>query len=229
MTFRSLADRFPLYAATANSVSARLWSATGASPVPGSQFEYVRICHSGPVLTEFIRRAFPRFHHSGSDHKTQPQHHPRTERLVPVDDPESALRNLEQPGTVSYGWVRDLETIRWKLYKRGETLYAYWTRDSDCLCAFQSSRRGSSGQISALEILDVWGRLNPNDVDDFITCIRQAFNPDMITVRGGTRLSMLDGLVRKFRSRELPCPAVWLMDTHSFLGNRFEFSALAGE
>jgi len=229
MAFLSLADRYPLYASTANTMSAGLWSALGGSPVAGSEFEYVRVCRMLPVVAELILRASRQARHTRPDNIEEYREHSRIDRLAPVKDAESALCAIVQPRGASYALVCDAETIRWKLYEAGQTLYTYSGHYSQCLCAFQRSRRGLRSQVLALEILDVWGQLDPRDSTDFVSCIKQAFHPDIISFRGGSRLSGAEGLVRKFRRRQLPCPAVWLVDPHGLLENRFEYSSLAGE
>ena len=219
IAFRSLAERYALYAATANNASARLWANFGGHAVAGSEFEYVRICRALPVVTEWVFRKFGRGHEQPSSSVWgAPLEYRRSERLVPIDDPESALRSIAQTGigfanarsgdesssqplkpalsagfggaappqnakvagsgdpeaipcakpvyeinASSYSLLRDAALIRWKIYEAGQKLYAYRTRDSDCLCALQRSRRGSRSQISAAEILELWGRLEPRD------------------------------------------------------------------
>ena len=229
MAFRSLADRYPLYASTANLMSARLWSAFGGVPIQECQFEYVRFCRVAPAAAELLLRAFGRTGPVPTGDNDGPPDHPRTDRLVPVEDVSSALREVPQPKTASYSLVLDAETIRWRVYDSGQRLYRYLGKNSDCLCVFQRSRRGVRAQMSGVEIVEVWGRLDARDFADFKSQIRQAFRPDVISFRGGSPLARMDGFVRKFRRREFACSTVWLIDPQRLLDNRFEFSGLAGE
>jgi hypothetical protein len=229
LAFRSLANRYPLYASTANTESAPFWQRLGGKPVAGSEFEYVRVCRLLPVATEWVLRALRYTGRSRSEDETRNQECCGMDRLAAVRDPESALQAIVQAKSESYSFVRDAATIRWKFYEAGETLYKYEGRDSKCLCAFRVSRRGVQAQIVALEMLDVWGRLDPADHADFLSCVKRAFKPDIITVRGGSLLSKPQGLLGKFQRRQLPACAVWLMDPRGFLENRFEYSAIAGE
>ena len=230
LAYRRLAKQYPLYAATANQSSARLWSSFGAHAIAGSEFEYVKVCHALPILAEFILRRFSR------SQKPQPpdtQPPPSTQRsdqkLVPITDPEAALKTIAPSEPGSYGLLRDPQMVRWKIYERGRTLYGYRTERSDCLCLFQCSRRGTRFQIGAVDIIEVWGHLDPQDSSNFIACIQRLFSADLISFRGASPLTKSDALTRHFRRRKFPCPAVWLMDPNALLENRFEYSALAGE
>jgi hypothetical protein len=231
LAYRMLATRYPLYAATANQSSARLWANFGARAIAGSDFEYVRVCHALPILAELIFRNFSRRQKLGDSADTQlsPPNQMASQMLVPITDPEAALRTIVPSETGSYGLFRDPQMVRWKIYERGQTLYVYRTDHSDCLCLFQCSRRGSRFQIAAVDILEVWGRLDPRDSSNFISCIQRVFSADLIGFRGASPLSKLDALTRRFRRRRFPCPAVWLLDPDNLLENRFEYSALAGE
>jgi hypothetical protein len=230
LAYRKLANQYPLYAATANQLSARLWANFGARAIDGSEFEYVRVCHALPIVAELIFRRFPRRGKPQPPTAPQPPLNRRVDqRLVPITDLEAALKTIVPSEGGSYGLLRDAEMVRWKIYEQGQTLYAYQTEHSDCLCLFQCSKRGSRFQIAAVDILEVWGRLDPRDSSNFISCVRRLFSADLIGFRGASPLSKSEALTRRFRRRKFACPAVWLLDPSNLLENRFEYSALAGE
>jgi hypothetical protein len=230
LEYRRLATRYPLYAATANQSSARLWANFGARAIAGSDFEHVRVCHALPILAELIFRKFSRGQKPQPSDTQQPPPNQRADQgLVPITDPEAALKTIVPSETGSYRLFRDAQMVRWKIYERGQTLYAYRTDHSDCLCLFQCSRRGSRFQIAAVDILEVWGRLDPRDSLRFISRVQRLFSADLIGFRGASPLSKSDALTCHFRCRKFSCPAVWLMDPGGLLENRFEYSSLAGE
>ncbi|MGA8301088.1 MAG: hypothetical protein WB817_16525 [Terriglobales bacterium] len=230
LAYRKLAGKYPLYAATANELSARLWSGFGARAILGSEFEYVKVCRPLPFLSELILSKFVRRqnHHPTEAAQSRPAHY-TDQRLLPVTDPEAALQTIPPSPPSAFGLLRDLQMVRWKIYERGQTLYAYRTNRSNVLCLFQRSRRGSRSQIAAVEILEVWGTLDSQDSSNFLSCVKRLFSPDLISFRGGSTLSQQNALVRHFRRRIFACPAVWLMDPSNLLEGRFEYSSLAGE
>lgn len=229
--FRALASRYPIYAATTNAASGRLWSRLGGTSVAGSNCEYIRVCRVLPMgweaLVRAIRRSSPQFRAEVSDKVPEYSHN---DHLLPLATPDDAAAETEPvPETGQYEIVRDADFFRWKVYETGEKVYAYRFGESECRCVFQHSRRGYRRQIACTEIVDLCGRLAARDVFDFLRSIRQSFSPDMIVFRGCSGLAGIEALARKFRRRKLPAPAVWLMDPNRLLDGRFGYCPLAGE
>ena len=230
LAYRRLAKRYPVYAATANESSARLWANFGGRAISGSEFEYVRVCRAVPILAELIfRKFFSSQKPQPSDAEQPPHNQLAGERLVAIPSSEVALKMTLPPETGSYRLFRDAQFVRWKIYEQGQTLYSYRTDRSDCLCLFQSSKRGSRFQISAVDIIEVWGHLDPRDSSNFISCVQRLFSADLIGFRGASPLAQSHALTRHFWRRKFSCPAVWVMDPANLLENRFGYSSLAGE
>jgi hypothetical protein len=228
--FRALASRYPLYAATANAVSGRLWSRLGGTPVADSNCEYVRVCRVLPigqeVLARAIRRSSSRPCANAGNNLSQYTHN---DHLLPLATPDAATEAGRVRETGQYEIVRDADFFRWKIYQAGEKVYAYRFGDSECLCVFQHSRRGYRRQIACTEIVDLCGRLAACDVSDFLCSIGQAFSPDTIVFRGCSGLAGTEALAREFRRRRFSYSTVWLMDPNRLLESRFGYCPLAGE
>jgi len=229
LSYRKLAGKYPLYAATANQTSSRLWSSFAGRAIPGSELEYVRVCRPLPVISEFFLRNFPSQSRARSSYVDVALHPSVEEKLVPIPDPDLKLQSLATAAAGSFEALRDPQTIRWKIYERAQTLYLYRNNRSECLCLFQYSRRGSRSQIAAVDLLELWGCLDWPDTRDFLLCVQRLFSADLISFRGGTPLAKMEQLARYFRRRRFGCPAVWLMDPNNLLDNRFRYSPFAGE
>lgn len=232
LKFRALAGRYPLYVATANAVASRIWLGLGATPVAGSDCEYVHVCRILPIGQEAVARAMRRTPSrlpmqvgDSSSRYTDNEH------LRPVATPEEAvaMQAAGAPETGQYEIVRDADFFRWKVYEAGERAYAYRFGDSRCLCVFQHSRRGYRQQIACTEMVDLSGNLAACDGSDFLRSVRQAFSPDLIMFRGCSRFAGMESLKQKFKKRVFTSPTAWLMDPNRLLDGRFGYSPLAGE
>lgn len=236
LKFARAANQFPLFGNSANAISAQLWKARGATPIPHSDHELVGIVHWPPVVEELAARsglAKPVARFGGST--TAWLRHVRKLRLP--FDPKSEFERLssieqvmELPLAGSDDFLtalRDEPYIRWRYFSGRDpsiTLFAFRNRRTErpMFVAVNERPRGYRAQIRSLNLLDVFPRPQPAEMVAIVAALHAQYrnHTHMIVLRNLDAPSRDAMLAVGFRRRNFESPNGWLLDPKSLLPTR---------
>ncbi len=194
-----LGARFPLFSTTANDSSRRILEMGGAYAIPGTDHELLGVIHWKPVVEEWLQSRFhrPRLARAASlIGKVLPSRLARSAapaELVALTSRED-LANLavEPPPELDAHLTaeRDPTFLHWRYFEGPDSTRALFRfrgqQGGTGLVATSLRRRGHRGQVRALIVLDLWGRIAPGDTAAVAAALAERYRheADVINVRG---------------------------------------------
>jgi hypothetical protein len=229
-----LGSRQPLFGTSANAVSAALWKAAGASPIPFSDGELFGVLHWPPVVEEFAHRQYSNRMLTRLAGSSIAQF-ARLIRPLKIDlvAPEALhpLTSAEQVNDLpihhsssSLTSLRDLAYIGWRYFSgRDATTAAFAFRsrqaNQDILVTVNQRIRGYRGQINTLNVLDVYPEVPAEEWLKIVGALiaRYKRTVDAIVLRSQNPEQQKIFCARGFRWRGFDAPVGWFLDKGKLL------------
>jgi hypothetical protein len=224
----------PLFGTSANAVSAALWKAAGASPIPFSDGELFGVLRWPPVAEEFAHRRYSSRMLTRLAGSSVSQF-ARLVRPLKIDlaAPEALhpLTSAEQVNDLPIHHssskitsLRDLSYIRWRYFSgRDATVAAFGFRsrqpDQDILVTVNQRIRGYRGQINTLNVLDVYPEVPTEEWLKIVGALIGRYKKDVDAVvlhcQNPEQQKVL--CARGFRWRGFNAPVGWFLDKAKLL------------
>jgi hypothetical protein len=229
-----LGNQWPLFGTSANPEAAALWKAAGARPLPYSEGELFGVLRWPPVVEEFVHRR----HSSRVLSRLAGSPVSRLANLVRplniVRDAIAALQPLTsaeqvadlsiQNSSTKLTAMRDLPYIRWRYFSgRDETVavFAFRSRktDREVLVTVNRRARGYRGQISTLNVLDVYPEVPPDEWLRIVGAltVRYGKTIDAVVLRSQDAERQKLFCQRGFQPRSFDSPNGWVLDKSNLL------------
>jgi hypothetical protein len=229
-----LAKQWPLFGTSANAEAAALWKAAGASPIPGLDGELFGVLRWPAVVEEFVHRKNPNrlLSRLAGSSVSNAVGLVRPLRIHGVASDElKLLTSAEQVTDLSVHDLsakltatRDLSYIRWRYFSgRDSTVAVFGFRgrapDREILVTVNQRTRGYRGQINALNVLDVYPEVSPDEWLRILGALIARYGNivDAVVLRGQDpdRRKIFCG--RGFRWRAFDAPIGWVLDNARLL------------
>ena len=228
MKFVQLGRRYALFSTSANAVVANMWKKLGAYPLGNSGHEMLGIVHwRGVVEDVLVRRlgsnSFSRVLAAGlTPFMAVSRRLPTTigsADLVPLQAPEEAATLCAGVLPNRLTTLRDAAYFRWRYFSAVDPttrLFAYRPLNSDkrLLVGINQRRRGYRQQIRALNLLDLFGEPNPEDIKAIANLLLCQYRNkiDMLVFRCLDPASQQAIRPMGFVRREFDAPIAWCLD-----------------
>lgn len=236
LKYLQLGRRYPLFVSSANATVARMWQKLGGYSLGHSDREVLGVLCWQPVLAERVYRKINRENLARTAATlAAPLFHAL--RRLPKGNTGSefvALASPEQAATLCVDFPcdqitssRDASYLRWRYFSRVDPttrLFAFRERDGarQRLVGVNLRNRGYRQQIRTVQVLDVWGEVDPESYGAIARCLIQEYGEriDMLVFRclddAAQRALTDEGfLVRRFAA-----PIAWCIDKFGLLPNR---------
>lgn len=229
LQYSRLGNRWPLFGTSANADAAALWKAAGANPIPNSDFELFGVLHWPPVAEEFahrkiLRPIFSRLARSFISNLTE------FIRPLKIDcDTSTSLQLLSSPQQVNdlqrgyqskkLSATRDTRYIQWRYFSGIDptvAVFGYSSRHPkrEILVAVNQRSRGYRGQISTLNVLDVYPEVLPEEWLRIVGALiaRYGKTVDALVLRNQDQERQTLFCERGFQRRNFDAPIGWFLD-----------------
>lgn len=234
LQYARLAKQWPLFGTSANSKAAALWKAAGASPIPYSDGELFGVLHWPPVAEEFVHRRYANrllSRLAGSSIANLAA----LLRPLKIDAGKSdALRSLTSAEQVNdlpihdaspkLTALRDLAYIHWRYFSCGDAtaaVFAFRSRmlDKEILVTVNQRTRGYRGQITALNVLDVYPEVPADEWLRIVATLAQRYckTVDAVVLRSQNQKQQHFFCEQGFQLRPFDAPTGWFIDKAGFL------------
>jgi hypothetical protein len=237
-----LAKQWPLFGTSANAEAAALWKAAGASPIPGSDGELFGVLRWPPFVEELAHRRNPnrilsRLAAGPMSNLVSLVRPLKLKLKIKIkSDPVAAdslrpLNSAEQVNGLSLNApsgrltaMRDLPYIHWRYFSgRDQTaaVFAFRGRhpDREILVTVNQRTRGYRGQIRALNVLDVYPEVSPDDWLRIVAALSDRYEKivDAIVLRSLDADRQKLFCARGFQRRTFDAPIGWFLDKAKIL------------
>jgi len=229
-----LARQHPLFGTSANAEAAGLWKAAGARPISFSEQEYLGILNWPPVAEELAyrrdsSRAILRFA-AGPAATVASLLRPlkidcsgATELTVLSSAEQvSDLALPDCPAKLTA--VRNSAYLQWRYFSGHDStaaLFAFRTcqPEREVLVTVNLRKRGYRGQISALNVLDVYPEISAQDWPGMVRALIARYRSliDVVVLRNLSPELQTVFSERNFQRREFDAPIGWLLDKFNLL------------
>jgi hypothetical protein len=224
-----LGNREPLFGTSANAEAAALWKAAGASPIPYSDAELFAVLRWPPVVEEFAhRRSAGRLlsRLAGSPISALA----RLVRPLKIDrggfgaltllaSAEQAHNLVAHHRSSKLTAARDLPYLRWRYFSGRDAtseVLAFRSRrpDQEILVTVNQRTRGYRGQINALNVLDVYPEVRPEEWLRIVGALaaRYGESVDAIVLRSQQPEQQRVLCGKGFQRRLFDAPNGWFLD-----------------
>jgi hypothetical protein len=224
-----LGSRQPLFGTSANAEAAALWKAAGASPMPYSDAELFAVLRWPTVVEEFAHRRsaggllsrLAGSSISGLARLIRPLKLDggESDALKPLVSAEQANNLVVHHRSSKLTALRDLPYLRWRYFSaRNATsaVFAFRSRrpDQEILVTVNQRTRGYRGQINALNVLDVYPEVPPDEWLRIIGALAARFGKsvDAIVLRSQTPEQQRVLCGRGLQRRMFDAPNGWFLD-----------------
>lgn len=237
LRFSELGRKFALFGNSANADAAKLWKARGAVPIPHSDHELFGVLSWNGVIEEALYRggapkALARITSRPAALFVHPFKRLNLDRgqpgdLFPLTSAEQVMRLPLQGPAAELTANRDLAYIRWRYFSgRDATVAAFAFRNpahvSDVLVTVNQRRRGHRGQLTTLNLLDIYPAVEPEVCVSIVSALIERYRDsiDAIVLRGfdETRQGVFSR--RAFTRRQFDAPNGWFLDKAGLLPTR---------
>jgi hypothetical protein len=237
LQYSRLGKQLPLFGTSANAEAAALWKVAGGSPMPCFDSELFGVLHWPPVAEEFVHRRYssrllsrlagtsianlaklfrPLKLNDGKPEVLRPLTSGEQVNDLPIHDPSAKLTAL-----------RDLAYIRWRYFSgRDATAAAFAFRsrqpDQEVLVTVNQRIRGHRGQISTLNVLDVYPEVPADEWLRIVPALiaRYENTVDAVVLRSQNPGQQKVFCERGFQRRVFDAPNGWFLDRAKLLPTR---------
>ncbi|MGA9530116.1 MAG: hypothetical protein WBS24_18525 [Terriglobales bacterium] len=247
LKFTRIAQQWPVFGNSANTIAAQLWKARGATPIANSDHELLGVINWPPVVEEVIARRTD----SESLARAAGAMAPWLRYIRPLrlpNHPESQLLRLSSIEEVmqlplldspdDFSALRNEAYIRWRYFsQRGKSVavFAFCNREmpGGVFVAVNERLRGHRRQIRSLNLLDAFPKPDPHTLSAILAVLHQEYRDraDMIVVRCQDAPCQSALIQAGFHRREFEAPNGWLLDRSGALspGDRHYFVPADGD
>jgi hypothetical protein len=196
LRYRSLADRFVLYTTTANEQAAALWQATGATPIPKTEYELVRPLRWARTVEEALSTHVGRTAARIAASAIGPIDVVRLHRRRPTECTLKLVERLEDAVATAGALddaptlVRDAPFLRWRYveipqFSAGVYRVGRPDQSTDAFVALTGAARGSRFQLRCTYVADVWGDVSPSLFRGVLEAVaeQQLATTDLLVIR----------------------------------------------
>jgi hypothetical protein len=229
-----LGRQHPLFGTSANAEAAALWKTAGAHPVPSSDHEFLGILNWPPVAEEFAHRKYSNRAVSQLAASSvtniagllQPLKIScgNVAELVQLFSAEQVndLRIPNRPAKLTT--LRDSAYVRWRYFAGHDAsanVFAFRCRqlDRDVLVTVNRRKRGYRDQISALNVLDVYPEISPQEWLGVVAALIAHYKHlvDVVVLRNLNPELQKVFSDKNFQRRIFDAPIGWLLDKFDLL------------
>jgi hypothetical protein len=237
LRFSELGRKFALFGNSANADAAKLWRARGAVPISNSDHELFGVLRWTGMIEEILHRG------GVPNALARMTSHPAARIVRPfkrlyLDDARrgdlSLLTSAEQVlklpllgPTLELTAHRDLPYIKWRYFSgRDDTAAVFAFRDpangSDVLVTVNQRPRGYRGQITTLNVLDIYPSVTAEVCVSIVGALLERYRGtvDAIVLRGFDKTHQDMFCRRGFTRRQFQAPNGWFLDKSGFLPTR---------
>jgi hypothetical protein len=234
LQYSRLGRRQPLFGTSANPVSAALWKAAGATPIPYSDGELFGVLRWAPVAEEFAHRRYSnrlltrlsgsRISNIAALANPLKIDCSASEALHPLESAEQVNDLPIHVSSTKLTSLRNLPYIRWRYFSgRDSTVAAFAFRchqpDRDVLVTVNQRIRGYRNQINTLNVLDVYPEVPSGEWLRIVGALiaRYRNSVDAVVLRSQNPELQKTFCARGFRNRTFEAPTGWFLDNAKLL------------
>jgi hypothetical protein len=227
----------PLFGTSANPDAAALWRATGATPIPHTDGELFGVLRWSPLAEEFAHRRFSnriltriassRMANLAAFFRRLKIEKSDGELLQPLTSAEQVNDLRIECRSEKLTSARDPSYIRWRYFSgRDQTTAAFAFRDGandkNILVTVNRRQRGHRGQITTLNVLDVYPEVGPSEALKIVAALvgRYRTGADAVVLRNLTPETAKIFRSRGFIHRAFQAPTGWYLDKAKLLPAR---------
>ena len=233
LQYSRLNARWALFGNSANPVSARLWKARGAAPIPETDHELLGVMHWQPMLEElWVRRGAGSSGSRWIGKLTSPfvgmvkrlrMGRGESADLTLLASAEQGADLVAEENPESLTAVRDLGFLHWRYFSGGKAseVFAFRCKSfaRDVLVTVNHVARGHRGQIRTLNLLDIYPEVSAEVCSLIAAALLERYRGkiDLMVVRGQN--AKLQAALRDigFLGREFEAPCGWMLDRFHLL------------
>jgi hypothetical protein len=247
LKYLQLGRRYPLFVSSANPTVAEMWQKLGAYPLGNSNHELLAILRWAPLIAENVYRktasdpiarsaaalASPLMSMSTWSGTRRLLTAAAEGELVPLNNPEEALRICEEHRSDNLTSCRDTAFLNWRYFANTNDttrLFAFRPSTADMIepksgdkkqfmVAVELQDRGYKRQIRTLQILDIWGEADPQTCLAIAASLCREYREqiDMLVFRCLNASQEQTLAAHGFKVRPFAAPIAWCLDKHRLL------------
>ncbi|MGA2356093.1 MAG: hypothetical protein ABSG02_16470 [Terriglobales bacterium] len=236
LKYLQLGRRYPLFVSSANATVAEMWQKLGGNPLGNSDHEVVGILRWPPLLAETIYRKtandrlawfVPRLVAPFLNAPGWLRSGHAEGQLAALSTPEEAARVCAQYSSDDVTSCRDAAFLKWRYFSPvtpTARLFTVHTADAEkkFMIAVQLQNRGYKQQIRALQVLDIWGEVEPNSHLAIAAALAREYREqiDMLVFRCLDQARQRVLTNHGFKLRPFAAPIAWFIDKYGLLPSK---------
>jgi hypothetical protein len=229
LQYARLGQLQPLFGTSANAAAAALWKAAGACPIPCSEGELFGVFRWSPLAEEFAHRKSSsrilRHIARSSAARLVGLFHPLkidmtdSSEMRILNSAEEALEIASHAPSEKITSLRDMPYLRWRYFSGHDPTAALFScshlsTGRSVMVAVNQRPRGYRGQISTLNVLDVFPEVCPEDWLKIAGALAAHYRQriDALVLRNQSLRNRERLIARGFLWRAFDAPTGWLLD-----------------